>query len=197
MKRAIVPLHRVAGTASEMSDEGLVAACATGESAALGALYDRHADGVRRFLARLAGTDDRDLDDLVQATFEQVVRAARNFDGRSAVRTWLIGIANNTARHHVRTEVRRRRLVEAAIDRPRVEAGDAVGEVLDRERAARLRDAIGSLPPKLREAFVLVYLEGLSGAEVAQIVGAREGTIWKRLHEARAQLRDLLEGVRP
>ena len=180
-----------------MSDEALVAACATGESAALGALYDRHADGVRRFLARLSGTDDRDLDDLVQATFEKVVQAARNFDRRSAVRTWLIGIANNTARHHVRTEVRRRRLVEAATDLPRVESGDAAGEVLDHERAARLRDAIASLPPKLREAFVLVYLEGLPGAEVAQIVGAREGTIWKRLHEARAQLRELLEGVRP
>lgn len=195
--RAIVPLHRVAGTPSEMSDEALVAACATGESAALGALYDRHADGVRRFLSRLSGTDDRDLDDLVQATFELVVRAARKFDGRSAVRTWLIGIANNTARHHVRTEVRRRRLVEAATNHPRVETGDAAGEILDRERAARLRLAIAGLPPKHREAFVLVYLEGLPGAEVAKIVGAREGTIWKRLHEARAQLRELLEGVRP
>ena len=192
-----MPLHRVSGTPSEMSDEALVAACATGESAALGALFDRHADGVRRFLARLSGTDDRDLDDLVQATFELVVRAARKFDGRSAVRTWLIGIANNTARHHVRTEVRRRRLVEAATDHPRVEIGDAAGEALDRERAALLRDAIAGLPKNHREAFVLVYLEGLSGAEVAQIVGAREGTIWKRLHEARALLRELLEGVRP
>ena len=180
-----------------MSDEALVAACATGESAALGALYDRHAVGVRRFLCRLSGTDDRDLDDLVQATFEMVVRAARNFDGRSAVRTWLIGIANNTARHHVRTEIRRRRLVEAATEYPRVETGDAAGELVDRERAARLRDAIAGLPPKLREAFVLVYLEGLPGSEVAKIVGAREGTIWKRLHEAREQLRERLEGVRP
>ena len=195
--RAIVPLHRVSGTPAEMSDEALVAACATGESAALGALYDRHADGVRRFLCRLSGTDDRDLDDLVQATFELVVRAARKFDGRSAVRTWLIGIANNTARHHVRTEIRRRRLVDAATVHPRVENGDAAVEMVDRERAARLRDAIAGLPPKLREAFVLVYLEGLPGSEVAKIVGAREGTIWKRLHEARAQLRERLEGVRP
>jgi len=191
----VVPLHRIDGTPQEMSDEALVAACAIGELAALGALYDRHATGVRRFLSRLSGTDDRDLDDLVQMTFEAVLRAARGYDGRSAVRTWLIGIANNTARHHVRTEIRRRRLADAATAQPAVAAGDATGDVLERERANRLRDAIAALPPKLREAFVMVYLEGLSGAEAAHLLGAREGAIWKRLHEARAQLRVRLEGV--
>lgn len=199
MKRAVVPLHRVQGTPMEMSDEALVAASAVGETAALGALYDRHADGVRRFLARLSGTDDRDLDDLVQATFEKVVRAARGFDGRSSVRTWLLGIANNTARHHMRGELRRKRLAmtataEAAVPPP---AGDPSGEVIDREQVGRLHDAVLALPSKLREAFVLVYLEGLSGAEAARALSAREGAIWKRLHEARAKLRALLEGARP
>lgn len=189
----VVPLHRIAGVPAEMSDEALVAACATGELAALGALYDRHADGVRRFLARLAGTDERDLADLVQTTFETALRAARGFDGRSAVRTWLIGIANNAARHHVRTEIRRRRLADAARAEPAA-TGDATGELLERERANRLQDAIAALPPKLREVFVMVYLEGLRGAEVARVLGVREGTIWKRLHEARARLRAQLEG---
>ena len=69
--------------------------------------------------------------------------------------------------------------------------------MLERERAAELRAAIVALPLKLREAFVLVYLEGLSGAEVAGMLGAREGTIWKRLHQARAALRERLKGVRP
>ena len=198
MKHGVVPLHRVQGTPAEMSDEALVAACATGETVALGALYDRHADGVRRFLARLSGTDDRDLDDLVQATFEMVVRAARGFDGRSAVRTWLLGIANNAARHHVRTELRRKRLAmtataEATLAPP---AGDPSGEVIDREQVARVRDGVLALPPKLREAFVLVYLEGLSGTEAARVLDVREGALWKRLHEARARLRTLLEGAR-
>ena len=193
----LVPLHRVQGTPMEMSDEALVAACATGETAALGALYDRHADGGRRFLARLSGTDDRDLDDLVQATFEIVVRAARGFDGRSSVRTWLLGIANNTARHHVRTELRRKRLAttataEASVAPP---GADPSGDAIDREQVARLRGAVLALAPKLREAFVLVYLEGLSGAEAARALDVREGTVWKRLHEARAVLRALLEGA--
>lgn len=193
----LVPFKRVDGSPSELSDEGLLRAAGSGESAALGALFDRFYDAVRGFLARLSGTDDRDLDDLVQATFEQVPRAARRFDGRSQVRTWLLGVANNVARHHVRSEIRRRRLSEAVAADSRATAADATAQVLERERAERLRDAIAELPAKLREVFVLVYLEGVPGADVARLVGAREGTVWKRLHEARARLRASLEGVRP
>jgi RNA polymerase sigma-70 factor (ECF subfamily) len=192
----VIPIRRVGSAPAEMSDEALVAACATGENAALGALYDRHVDSVRRFLARMSGTDDRDLDDLVQATFETVPRAARRFGGDSQVRTWLFGVANNVARHHVRSEMRRKRLASAFAEERR-EAGDSASEVMARERAARLQAAIAALPDKLREAFVLVYLEGIAGGEVAKLLGVREGTIWKRLFQARARLRDSLGGVYP
>jgi len=180
-----------------MSDEALIAACATGENAALGALYDRHVDAVRRFLGRMSGTDERDLDDLVQATFETVPRAARRFGGESQVRTWLFGVANNVARHHVRSEMRRKRLASAFAEQRPGEPGDGSDQVLERERANRLQSAIAALPGTLREAFVLVYLEGIPGGEVATLLGVREGTIWKRLFQARAQLRASLGGVYP
>lgn len=197
MNRRIVPLRRVEGTTSEMSDEALVAVCAMGESAALGALFDRYYQVVRGFLARMAGTDDRDLDDLVQITFEIVPRAARRFDGRSSVRTWLLGVANNVVRHHVRSEIRRKRVSEAVASGGWPDLVDGNDQVLSRERAARVRDAIAALPPKLREAFVLVYLEGVPGRDVADLLGTREGTIWKRLHQARARLRESLGGAQP
>ncbi|HUQ04826.1 MAG TPA: RNA polymerase sigma factor [Kofleriaceae bacterium] len=194
MSRTVVSFQRTTGAPAEMSDEALLAACATGDGAALGALFDRHHDGVRRFLGRLSGTDDRDLDDLVQATFEILPRAARRFDGRAPVRTWLFGTAANVARHHVRSEIRRKRVVAAAAELPRRD-GDTTADVVARERAVRLADAIAALPVKLRETFVLVYLEGVSGKEAAAILDCREGAIWKRLHEARARLRDALEGA--
>jgi RNA polymerase sigma-70 factor (ECF subfamily) len=195
MSKRLVPLRRIEGSPEEMSDEALIAACALGDKAALGALFDRYYDGVRRFLARLAGTDERDLDDLVQATFMTVPRAAKRFKGGSTVRTWLIGVANNVARHHVRSEIRRKRVVDDFAASPRVATVDADDAIVQRERADRLHAAILELPPKLREAFVMVYLEGISGREVAKLVGAREGTIWKRLHQARAKLRVALEGA--
>ena len=197
MNRRVIPLRRTEETPAQIDDPDLVAACARGERAALGILFDRHHDRVRGFLARMSGTDERDLDDLVQQTFEAVPRAARRFDGRGQVSTWLIGVANNVARHHVRSEMRRKRFSATVADSPLPGTADGGSDVLARERAARLEAAIAGLPPKLREAFILVYLEGVSGRDVAGLVGAREGTVWKRLHEARALLRQSLEGVFP
>lgn len=199
MTRGIVPLVRLDGSTDEMPDEALIAACGKGASAALGALFDRHATSIRRFLARLSGTDDRDLDDLVQATFESVARSAVNFDGRSSARTWLFGIANNVVRHHVRGELRRKRLSDAAtVEPPCARSDDPSANLADRERADQLRKGLAMLSPALREVFVLVYLEGMSGPEVSQVLGIRTGAIWKRLHEARTKLRAYLEvGMTP
>ncbi len=194
LKADIIPLHRVAGIPAEMSDEALVAACTVGDAAALGALYDRHVEPMRRFLGRLCGSRNPDLDDLVQTTFETVVRAAARFDHRSSVRTWLLGIANNTARHYLRGERRRTRLGEAVGAAPQYEV-NATADLVERERVRRLEAAILELPAKLREAFVLVYLEGLSGGAVARLVDVREGVIWKRLHQARTELRQAVEGA--
>ena len=104
-------------------------------------------------------------------------------------------VASNVARHHVRSEIRRKRVAEAVAAESRTDVLDGAAQVLSRERAARVRDAIADLPPKLREVFVLVYLEGIPGRDVAVLLGTREGTIWKRLHQARARLRESLEGV--
>jgi RNA polymerase sigma-70 factor (ECF subfamily) len=56
----------------------------------------------------------------------------------------------------------------------------------------RLESAIAALTPKLREVFVLVYLQGLSGAEAGAVLGIREGAVWKRLHTARKKVSALI-----
>lgn len=191
MTRTLIPLRRLEGAPEEMSDEALLAACATGATAALGALFDRYSDRVYRFLASRAGTNDDDVDDLVQQTFEIIGRSAGGFNRRSAAATWIFGVANNVARHYVRSEVRRKRLIRAVGDEPRSTAAGG-GAALARKA---LRDAIATLPDKQREAFVLVYLEGMSGRDAAAAIGCREGTVWKRLHQARARLREQLGGI--
>ncbi len=196
MNHKVVPLRPRDGAGQTGTDEDLLQALAGGDLGALGALFDRHYRQVRSFLARMAGTDDRDVDDLVQITFETLQRAARHYDGRASAKTFVFGVAANVARHHVRTEVRHRRKLAAVAALPDPRPPDVDDEAIARERAARLTDAIAQLPPKLREAFVLVYLENHPGREVAAMLGVREGTIWKRLHQARSRLRALLEDVR-
>jgi RNA polymerase sigma-70 factor, ECF subfamily len=193
MRGKLIPLRRLEGSPAEMSDEALVAACAVGENAALGALFDRYQGAVYRFLARLSGTDERDLDDLVQATFLEVYRASGQFAGRAQVKTWILGIAANVARHHVRSEVRRKAMVSAYAERPQHAAARPDQTAEQRELMARLRAALEELPHDLRVAFVMCDLEEIKGVDAARVLDIREGTLWRRLHEARKALRAALE----
>src|SRR5205814_1678289 len=141
------------------------------------------------------GAAAADLDDLVQAVFMEVARAARRFNGRSTPRTWIFGIAVNVARHHVRGAVRRRRVIaEPDAERPsQVPGGDRPDRNAEhRELLAALDRAVRALPDPLREAFVACEIEGLSGADAAKVLGVAEGTVFRRLHEARKALRAML-----
>ncbi len=197
MKGVVVPLRRVAGEIAELSDEALVAACAVGEAAALGALFDRFQSVTYRFLSRLVGSQCEELDDLVQGTFLEVWRCAERFRGTSAVRTWVLGIAANLARHHVRGEQRKSAAIGALASVPKPNAADVAGSVERKELVGRLQAALDGLPADLRVAFVMCDLEETPGVEVARVLGLRPGTLWRRLHEARKALRGALEGGLP
>lgn len=189
MSGQVIPLRRIAGVVEEMSDEAVLAACASGDAAALGALFDRHHEAVYRFISRLSQTRPADIDDLVQVTFLTVQKSARKYGGRAAVRTWIFGIAVNVVRREARSRGRRSRLALAAAERPEYGA-DGVDEVVARRRAvARMQTALAALPEKLRACFVMCQLEGVPGPEAARVLGVRTGTLYRRIHEARQRLR--------
>lgn len=184
-------------SSDDSSDQRLVAACADGDPQALGALFDRHHRAVYAFLSRLSGADDRDVDDLVQATFLEASASARRFRGQATVRTWLFGIAAHTTSHHVRADVRRRNLHLRAAEQAPVQPPDSIAVAEQRDVALRVAAALASLPHDLRVAFVMCAVEEIPGPQAAGVLGIREGTLWWRLHEARKALRSMLEGRRP
>jgi RNA polymerase sigma factor (sigma-70 family) len=185
----VFPLRRLSGAVTEMTDGALVAACAVGDGAALGALFDRHSRAVYRFASRLSGVAAVDLDDLVSATFLEACRSARAFRGGSSARTWLFGIAVNVVRHHVRADVRRRDFLRDYRRLPLAEPGDRPDDAAERHQLlARLEAGLRGLPEDLQVAFVMCDVEEVSCAEAARALGWREGTVWKRLHRARKLL---------
>jgi RNA polymerase sigma-70 factor (ECF subfamily) len=194
MSAKLLPLRRVSGDVPVMSDEALLAACATGDAAALGALFDRFQDAVFRFAARLPMTDELARDDLVQGTFLEISRTASSFRGTSSVKTWILGIAANVARHTLRSEQRRRvhqaRFVEKQSANTPMLVDDQVAR---RQLLARIGEALEALPRDQQLAFILVDLEQLPGAEVARILEIPEGTLWRRLHTARKAMRTAIE----
>jgi RNA polymerase sigma-70 factor (ECF subfamily) len=177
----------------------LVARLREGSATALGVAYDLHHAPVRAFARRLVG-DDASAEDVVQETFVALPRAIRGYRGDCSLRAFLLGIAVNHARHHVRAAARRR----AAMDRlakeeprrsppPPPDAGVENGEL-----AQILARALDRLSIEHRATFVLCEVEERSSVEAAAILGVPEGTVRTRLLHAKRKLRAWFEreGIR-
>jgi RNA polymerase sigma-70 factor, ECF subfamily len=157
----------------------------------LEAMYAEHAPFLTRVLIRLLG-DGSHVDDLLQETFLVAHRKRASFDGRSAVRTWLYGIAAHLAMRHRRGAGRWRRALGIYAEQPPRVAASPEDE-LDRARAAQLlRAALERLPFKQREVVVLYELEELEGAAIAELLGIPINTVWTRLHHGRKRLQELM-----
>lgn len=197
MTGKLVPLRRITGEVTELSDQALVAACATGDTAALGALFDRFNVAVYRFVARLATVDEAARDDVVQATFLEVQRCAAKFRGGSSVKTWVLGVAANVARRALRGERRRRaRQAVFLVERATTETIHPDAAIERRRLLAQIGEGLAQLPHDLQVAFVMCDVEQLTGVEVARALDIPEGTLWRRLHQARKQLRAAMTKTR-
>ena len=193
----VIPLRAPPRGLSALTDEALLAAAGTGDAAALALIFRRHHQTIYRTLGRLLGPQS-DLDDLVQNTFLEAWRAAPSFSHRSTAKTWLIGIAYNVFRHHVRANARRRSAFRLfALESP------ASTEPVNEARTDARRDlvqieaAVLALSEDLRATFVLCQLEDVTSKEAAVLLGTKEGTVRRRLHDARQRLaRTLEEGGR-
>jgi RNA polymerase sigma-70 factor (ECF subfamily) len=97
-------------------------------------------------------------------------------------------------RHDVRGEIRRKRLMLTYAEVPRPPGTSPHEAAERRELVERLAVALRELPHDLRVAFVLCDLEEVRGTEAARALGVREGTLGRRLHDARRALRLALEG---
>jgi RNA polymerase sigma-70 factor (ECF subfamily) len=175
-------------------EEDLVARLRDGEREAVEQAYVLHHAAVRAFARRLVGEPSA-AEDLVHDTFVALPNAIRRFRGDGELRSFLIGVAINYARRHVRSAMRRRRTTQAlaAAHETTPSTIDAT-EILERKRlATRLSIALDQLPLDQRVAFILCEVEQRTSVEVAAIVHAPEGTIRSRLMHAKRKLRVALE----
>lgn len=143
---------------------------------------------IERFFAARPGADAKDVEDLVQMTFLEALRAAPRFEFRSGVRTWVMGIAANVAKRHVRDEVRRRDAMERYAREPRggTQPPDAVTE--SRRHLRRVPRALRRLDDDKRIAYVLCAIDELPSREVSRMLHVPEGTVSRRVCEARREV---------
>lgn len=184
MKPQVIALRNRSEDKERFSDEAVAHACESGDPRAVAEIFERYHSVVMRYLTRAASRDE--AEDMVQATFLQIARGQVRFDGRSTVRTWVLGIATNILRQHFRTTARRRRLHWAlSLVEPSRGDTDLVRQVAARRDIEGVRLALAALSEKTRLAFLLCEVEGLSAKEASVVLDASENTIWKRVSDAR------------
>lgn len=146
-------------------------------------LLSEHVGSLYRAAYGLCGSPE-DAEDLVQETFERVLRRPR-FVRRNRDLAYLLRVLRNTWIGWVRS----RRLATTTLEDSDMDArssGDpVVAQAVD---AGAVYDALKTLTPPLREAVVAVDVVGLSYREAARALGTKEGTIMSRLHRARTRI---------
>jgi RNA polymerase sigma-70 factor (ECF subfamily) len=177
---------------SSPTDADLLAKIARGDFRALGALFARHHRRVERVLLR-KGSTRSDADDLVQATFLEVMRVAPTFDGRDSCSAWLCGIALRLSARRRRSFGRLLRNITAFGSHcHRADPVHPEAIVSAREQLELFALALGELAPKKREAFILVEIEGLSSEDAGRAIGISPATMRTRLFHARSELRSAM-----
>jgi RNA polymerase sigma-70 factor, ECF subfamily len=177
-----------------MEDADLLHRVGAGDRAALKALYERHSDAVYKFL-RYRLRDPFEAADVMQDVFLEIWRAAGRFQGRSAARTWIFGIARHKA-----VDWMRRGFREVTAPEPDTEIADEAPDpeaiVVAASDAARLRDCIGKLSNTHRSAIHLAFYEELPYGEIAEIEGVPVGTVKTRILHAKRLLQHCLAAFR-
>lgn len=168
------------------------------EPARFGALFDRHADAVFRYLARRIGPDDAaDLvADVFVAAFEARFRYAEEFP---SARPWLYGIASNLLGKHLRRRaVELRMLDRLAARREPYDHGDTVADHIDaRRRVGAMASLLDALPAGERDVLLLFAWEELTYAEIAAALDIPVGTVRSRLNRTRRRLRAAVDEIDP
>jgi RNA polymerase sigma-70 factor, ECF subfamily len=173
-------------------DWALVRSMAQGEVAALNELYARYGGMILAFLTARTGNRQAS-EELVQDVMLAAWENAARFEARSKVKTWLLVIARNRAIN----AHRKRQVPIIHLSDVFQTASDDTGPMEAAERRERkdvVREAIKQLPDQQREVLTLVFYHGLSGPEVAEVLGISEGTVKSRLFRAKEALRRVLSG---
>jgi RNA polymerase sigma-70 factor, ECF subfamily len=183
----------VAGVlAGAESDETLVARFRAGDEGAFEVLVRRYEASLRKLA--FGYLRDRMLaEDVAQESLLVAYQRIGSLGHAEAFRSWLYRIATNRAHDYLRRISRKGEIGgEEGEDRIReLEApGDATARLVSRDLGRRLAGAVAELPEKYRRPLLLKEIEGMTYAEIAELLGWPMGTVQIRIHRARLRLRE-------
>ncbi len=181
------------------NDEQLVRVAQAGDNRAFDELVRRYQDKVYRLSYKILRHED-DAAEALQDAFLSAYRGLRNFKVESTFSTWLYRIATNASL----MKYRKRRDDHVSLEQSQSQNEEAEPlqlpdwsaqppeQLLTAETREVMEEGIQRLPEELRTVFVLRDIEGLSNAQVAEILDLSVAAVKSRLHRARISLRERL-----
>jgi len=192
--RAVAPVLSVRTPEDErqvLATWEVVASAQAGDADAFGLLYDRYVDMVFRYV--LFRVNDRSLaEDLTSETFLRALRRITSitYQGKD-VGAWFVTIARNLILDHVKSS-RHRLEFSTAEFLDSDSADDPESEVVAASVVAELIDCVRQLGDDQRDCIVLRFLQGLSVAETAAVMGRNEGAVKALQHRAVRRLATMM-----
>ncbi len=171
-----------------------IAARGAGAEAAMAELYRRYGSMVVGLARRILG--ERSLaEDVAQDVFVTLWRTADRFDERRGrVRTLLLTQTHGRCVDVIRSRNARAARESRAGSEPVTPMAEIDAELIALTEAEMVRDALTQLPPDERTAIELAYFGANTYRQVAEILGAPEGTVKTRIRSGLRRLHDLLGG---
>lgn len=146
-------------------------------------------------VARRVARSRDDADDIAQEVFLRFYRAIDRVDPERPLEPWLVRLTVNAARTQVARRPQRR---EDELDESTADPGRGpAAAVVQRQLREALNTAVGTLPEREREVFLLRDLEGLDAAVVAEALGISEITVRRQSCEARKKVAAWFRAHRP
>lgn len=168
-------------------DFSLIKRFIDGDELVFSELLKRHKEKVRNIIyITLSNTDG--VDDIAQEVFITVYRHLKSFRFESQFTTWLYRITINKCKDHLRKKNIRSIFLPLKDEEPVFES---INEDTDIKHI--VRNAIATLPDKLRIPLVLKDLEGFSYQEIADTMECEIGTVKSRIFRAREALKKILK----
>jgi RNA polymerase sigma-70 factor (ECF subfamily) len=160
-------------------ERALVSRASRGDVEAFSKLVGVHSALVRGVTLRMLG--GQEAQDASQEVWVRVWANMKGFRGDSAFSTWLYRVTFNTCLSFRRKESRRRtREVDEELAHLSISSGgdgDPEEAALDAERREEIRVALGNVRAEHRAAMVMRHMEGLSCAEISEVLGVPNGTV--------------------
>lgn len=180
---------------ASMDDAALVALSAAGGREAFDVIVERHRRTVYQVCYRFVNNHE-DASDLAQEAFVRAWRGVKNFQGQSALSTWLYRITVNLCLNRLSLKTPKTEPIDSTLGFADTRSDDPQTQLLREERGAIVRRAIATLPRKQRATLILRAYHEMPHQQIADILGSSVGAVKANFFHALANLKKRLDQQR-